>query len=80
MPASWLKLATMTASRIGFRYFFWKNGSSAETVSSCSDSAISATRAAASSLPTCRSTSVASSRRCCLTSQRGLSGIRRTKT
>ena len=80
MPASWLKVATMTASRMGRRYFHWKNGSSAETVSSCSDSAISATRAAGSSLPTRRSTSAASAGRCCFTSQRGLSGMRGTNT
>ena len=45
MPESWLKLATIKASRMGLRYFRWKNGSSADTVSSWSDSAISATSA-----------------------------------
>ena len=29
MPESWLKVATISASRIGLRYFRWKNGSSA---------------------------------------------------
>ena len=51
MPESWLNDATMTASRIGLRYFRWKNGSCAETVSSCSDVGDFRTSASGSSLP-----------------------------
>ena len=73
-------MATMTASRIGLPVLPLEErlvGGDGLLVQRLRDLPH---QGVGSSLPTRRSTAAASSRRCCLTSQRGLSGIRSTST